>query len=792
MQVLAKCSKEICTDIVKSGAFQKAMWLWYKNSFTLDHWVKSGKEYCRLASALMVEQLCLWKVCITYGYCLGYFPDFFPAMCLWLSIPALDKLIENNILDEYASVTREAYLVLGALAQTLPNLHAMEQLNKQHIAFSGDNMEIWCWSYVTPMVDLAVNWLSLKAIPVVSVLMGPDKKLINDVEDRYASCILWVISSVLHMLCTVLTRIATEEMDGSQNNTSLPWLPKFVPKIGLAIVNNCFMNFLCSGDLDSEGFHSEGGSLTDVLCYFRRHANHDVSLSSVSCLLGVVRISSSVDRCIQRARKAYCSERQEGCNLKVAERILEEGVVKWAQNDLKAVLELFMTFLSSECHIVQSIEMFGRGGPAPGIGVGWGSSGGGYWSPYVLLAQEDSKLILDLIKIFRVELIDNLVVANIRELEKERSGNMSLVLQVICSILRVCLIVGPGDGVTFAQALDLLLQAPILKYLTFCVNNLCHVMGIKSFNLQYKEEECIFFSEVLNSHFRNRWLDVKKKMLHKVDSRNQNHKISGAIGALETIHEDLETAEGSERYHDGNSLLIQLAHQRLPLPPHWFLSAISSIGVDKGNNMYSSTNELDVAKGGLFLLLGLEASFFFHSDQEESPVSGVPLVWKLHALSVSLHGGMDVLLDERSRNIYETLQEFYGKQLDLLRSRPVKDLQMKNEKASVSSATLVKDQTSSLEFLNFQTQVHESYTTFIENLIEQFGAISYGDRIYGRQVALYLHRSVEVAVRLAAWNALSNAHLLELLPPLTECFADAEGYLEPLEVMLMTHLFLLQ
>lgn len=208
--------------------------------------------------------------------------------------------------------------------------------------------------------------------------------------------------------------------------------------------------------------------------------------------------------------------------------------------------------------------------------------------------------------------------------------------------------------------------------------------------------------------------------------------------------------------------------------------------------MYSSTNELDVAKGGLFLLLGLEASFFFHSDQEESPVSGVPLVWKLHALSVSLHGGMDVLLDERSRNIYETLQEFYGKQLDLLRSRPVKDLQMKNEKASVSSATLVKDQTSSLEFLNFQTQVHESYTTFIENLIEQFGAISYGDRIYGRQVALYLHRSVEVAVRLAAWNALSNAHLLELLPPLTECFADAEGYLEPLEVMLITHLFLLQ
>ncbi|KAM0933508.1 putative RNA polymerase II-associated protein [Dioscorea sansibarensis] len=778
LKVLAKCSKDICTDIVKSGAFQKAMWLWYKNSFTLGHWIKSGKEYCRLASALMVEQLRLWKVCITYGYCISYFPDFFPAMCLWLSLPGFDELIENNILDEYASVTREAYLVLGALAQTLPNLHSMEQLNKQHITLSGDNMEIWCWSYVTPMVDLAVNWLSLKAIPVVSVLIGPDKKLINDVEDRYASCILWVISSVLHMLCIVLTRIATEEMDDLQNNTSLPWLPKFVPKIGLVIVNNCLMNFLSSGDLDSEGFHSEGGSLTDVLCYFRCHADHDVSLSSVSCLLGLVRISSSVDRCIQRARKAYCSEHHEGYSLKVAEKILEEGVVKWAQNDLKVVLELFMTFLSSEWHIVQSTEMFGRGGPAPGIAVGWGSSGGGYWSPRVSLAQEDSKLILDLIKIFWAELKENLVV--VRELEKENSGNMSLFLQEICSILRVCLIVGPGDGATFAKALNFLLQAPILKYLTFCVNNLCHVMGIKSFNLQYKEEEYIFFSEVLNSHFQNRWLDVKKKSPHKLDSRNRNHDISGAIGALGTIHEDLETAEGSERYHDVNSLLIQWAHQRLPLPSHWFLSAISSVGVDKGNSMYSSTNELDVSKGGLLLLLGLEALFFLHFVQEESPVSGMPLVWKFHALSMVLQGGMDVLLDERSRNIYEALQELYGKQLDRLRSIPVKGLQMK-EKTSVSSATLVKDQVGSLEFLSFQTQIHESYTTFVENLIEQFGAISYGDLIYGRQVALYLHRSVEVAVRLAAWNALSNAHLLELLPPLTQCFADAVGYLEPLE-----------
>ncbi|KAJ0960766.1 hypothetical protein J5N97_001366 [Dioscorea zingiberensis] len=379
--------------------------------------------------------------------------------------------------------------------------------------------------------------------------------------------------------------------------------------------------------------------------------------------------------------------------------------------------------------------MFGRGGPAPGIGVGWGSSGGGYWSAHVLLAQEDSKLILDLVKIFPVELDKNLVVVDIRHPEKDRSGNMTLALQEICSVLRVCLVLGPGDRATFSKALRFLLQVPILKYLNFFINNLCEVMGIKSSNLQYKEEEYVLFHEVLNSHFRSKWLDVKKKSAHKIDKNNDRHEVSRANGALETIHEDRETDETSGKYSDGDSLLIEWSHQRLPLPTHWFLSAIPSIGVAKDSSMYLSNNDLDVAKGGLFLLLGLEATFFLHPDLEESPVSAVSLVWKLHALSVAL-----------------SIQ-----------------------------ASSAKDQVCSLEFLDFQTQVHESYTTFIENLIEQFGAISYGDLVYGRQVALYLHRSVEAVVRLAAWNALSNAHLLELLPPSTKCFDEAEGYLEPVE-----------
>jgi len=89
---------------------------------------------------------------------------------------------------------------------------------------------------------------------------------------------------------------------------------------------------------------------------------------------------------------------------------------------------------------------------------------------------------------------------------------------------------------------------------------------------------------------------------------------------------------------------------------------------------------------------------------------------------------------------------------------------------------------SSLEILRFQEKIHGSYTTFVESLVDQFAAVSYGDFVFGQQVAIYLHRKVEPAVRLAAWNALSNAYVLDLLPPLDKCIGNAQGYLEPLEV----------
>ncbi|AES66015.1 hypothetical protein MTR_2g060580 [Medicago truncatula] len=62
-----------------------------------------------------------------------------------------------------------------------------------------------------------------------------------------------------------------------------------------------------------------------------------------------------------------------------------------------------------------------------------------------------------------------------------------------------------------------------------------------------------------------------------------------------------------------------------------------------------------------------------------------------------------------------------------------------------------------------------SYSIFIEDPVEQFSAISYGDLIFAQKISLYLHRYVETSIPLATWNTLSNARVLELLPPLEKC-----------------------
>ena len=758
-QVLAQSDKSNCIELIKNGFVQAMTWHLNRYTSSLDYWLQSGKEICKLSSGLMVEELRLWKVCINYGCCISCFSDIFPALCLWLNPPTFTKLQENNVLGEFASVSKEAYLVLEALSRNLPNFYMQKHARNQMSDFAGDEQESWSWSFVTPMIDLALKWIASMSDPYISKIFEWEKGNTCEsvFQDSSVSSLLWVYSAVLHMLSTLLERVIPEDalrLQGSSQH--VPWLPEFVPKIGLGVVKNGFLSFI------------------DELCHLRQHSKSETSLASVCCIQVLIRVFVSIDKLIQLAKRGVHSPPSQEYRFSGEAKILEDGILKSSSVELKCVLNLFIKFVTSEWHSVQSIETFGRGGPTPGVGIGWGASGGGFWSMTVLLAQTDARLLTSMLEIFQLSTT-----------EVPTNEEMVFTMNMISSLLGVYLIIGPRDIPVMKKALDILLGVPVLKYLGFYTRRFLQLNErVKNFGWEYKEEDYVSFSNALSSHFKNRWSSVKRK-LKATPEDNFKGKSS-----LETIHEDMDISDMTRQDNHLTYLTAEWAHQRLPLTLHWFLSPIATItnnkqgcfqsASDTRNHTEETHDTLEVAKGGLFFLLGLETMSSFLPTDAPSPVRCTPLIWKLHSLSVILLTGMGVLEDDKSRDIYEALQNLYGQLLD--ESRSIRSAECFSEdNVNVLPETGKK---STVEFLRFQSEIHDNYSTVLESLVEQFASISYGDIIFGRQVAVYLHRCTETPVRLAAWNGLTNAHVLEILPPLEKCFAEAEGYLEPVEVQL--------
>ncbi|PRQ25053.1 putative RNA polymerase II-associated protein [Rosa chinensis] len=754
LKVLAQSDRKRCFDFIKNGSFQTLTWHLYQPASFLDNWVKSGKEKCRLSSALMVEQLRFWKVCIQHGYCVSYFSEIFPYLCLWLNPPMLEKLIENGVLCEFASISKEAYLVLEALARRLPNLFAQKHHRNQISEDSGDDADFWSWSHVGPMVEIALKWIVWKNDPSVCKLFDREERISGHLvsQDLSVTSLLWVYSAVLHMLSRVLERVIPDDTVHLHESSSLvPWLPEFVPKVGLEIIKNGFV-----------GIYSNAGcSFIEKLCNLRQQGDYETSLATVCCLHGLLGIIINIDKLITLARASVQTLPQNNTSSR-EEKILKDGILKGSLVELRSAKNMFVKLVASEWHLVQSIEKFGRGGPAPGVGVGWGASGGGYWSGTVLLAQADARFLTDLIETLKI----------VPDYDIHTEEEMMFIILAINSSLGVCVTAGPTDGTFVKKAINSLLDVSVLKYLDICIRRFLSSRGAKLFNWDDKEEDYLLLSRTLASHFSNRWLSVKKK-LEDSDSKNISYSKSHKKGksSLNTIYEDIDTSGITSQ-----DLVVEWAHQRLPLPVCWFLSPVSTLcdgktaGLKKSSKLQDLMQDpgdfLVVARAGLFFLLGIEALASFLPAGIHSPVKSVPLVWKLHSLSVLLLVGMGVLEEEKSRVSYEALQDLYGNLLHQARSR------------TLSSEPRNKN---NLEILAFESEIHGTYSTFIETLVEQFSAVSYGDLIYGRQVAVYLHRCVEAPVRLAAWNTLTNSRVLELLPPLENCFTDAEGYLEPVE-----------
>ncbi|MCD7463307.1 hypothetical protein HAX54_050317 [Datura stramonium] len=736
VKILARFDKKNCLEFIKTGIVQKMIWHLYRYT-SFDQWVKSGKEACKLSSALLVEQLRLWKVCVQHGYCVSYFSDLFPALCIWLNVPAFEKLIEKSVLSEYTSIAKEAYLVLGALTRRLPSFYS----HIQHLdGGTTEEAENWCWAQVGPMIDSAVESIRIKEMPLLYRLFEGqnEEKLNDDMQDSAISPLLWLISSIMDMLSAVLEAVIPED-NAELCHGTLPWLPDFVPKIGLAILKNGLMSFpgISSASNDAA---AGSGSFLECLCYLRKTNQQETSIASSSCLQGLLRVAWCADKLISLANNEPRNPLQYQSFTR-EEKTLAAGILHSSLPELRALMTSVMESNGSEWRHMQSIETFGRGGPAPGIGVGWGAPGGGFWSKKILSAQVTARLFIYLLDVFPI----------ISVKDQFTTEGMNFIIQKINSVMGACLLLGPMDSSAVDKLLDFLFQVPTLKYIDFSIRQFLNLnQGFQSFEWTYEEEDYLLLSDVLASHFRKKWLSAKQKHKSAAGDEQAVHKSSKKRSVLlDTIPEEI--SESNPAIQEPKCLVAEWAHQRLPLPLHWFLSPLSVLC----STSHESLDFLKVAKGGLFFLLGIELMSTFLPAELQTPVRNVPLVCKLHALSATLLSGMGIF-EDNSRDLYKALQDVYGQLLD------------REEKVDANN-------------LKFKADIHENYSTFIDNLVEQFAAVSYGDMIFGRQVGVYLHQFVEAPVRLAAWNALSNACALELLPPLEKCIASTFGYLEPVE-----------
>ncbi|KAL3613918.1 hypothetical protein CASFOL_041992 [Castilleja foliolosa] len=672
LKVLARLEKKNCLKFKNEKILQKMTWHLYRYPFSLDQWVRSGQQACKLSSALLVEQLRLFKVFIHYGYCISEVSNLFASLCIWLSVPSFDNLIANDTMNEYCAITNEAYLLLDVLAGRLPNYYSRAHQET-------DEEEFCSWSFFGSVIDRALEWIQVKNIPYLSKLFNCQNK--DDKINSEINAVLWVISSVLKMFSSVLKAVNPDDIASLPNG-----LPEFVTKTGLEIIKN--------GYLRPDNNISENCSLFEYFYRLKTENKAELGLSSTCCLQGLVQVVDSIDKLIRHANFDIHKD-----------KVLDNGIIKSSMDNVRFLLSNLMKLIINEWQSTRAVEIFSRGGPAPGVGVGWGTSGGGYWSLKNFLAQQDARLFVVLLEITEIAF----------------GEDPSEAMQMVSCALTACLVVGPGNnGPVIDKLLKFIFRAPVLKYLDSGIRKILSFRKGHIWN--YEKDEYETFANVLEAHFRNRWLSVKKRKVKSMENESRD---------LETIYED----SGEEL----SSLRVEWAHQSLPLPDHWFLSSISTVHSDKTSDF------LEIAKGGLFILLGIES-------MPRSPVKSVSVVWKLHAMSVILLSGMEILGDEKSRDVYGILQNVYGE--------------------IVNETNLT---------LQFEKEIHESYATFVETFVDQFAAESYGDLLFGRQVAMYLRRSVEASVRVAAWNALSNARALELLPRLDECFTKAEGFLEPIE-----------
>jgi len=782
-----------CIRFAESGALQVAQCELYKQGYPMQlHRLhpRPGEESFEGVRSTIIESLRLWRVCIHYRMGISLFSDIYPALCFWLAPLSAEEIASNNK-EDALYLAQESYMLLESLAQTLPRLHFQEASMSDNETEESICLN-WTWQVAIPLVGTAIRWLSADRVSavteqLVSAAYGDEQLLTR--EDGSRTKLVGMLASLFHFLATVSEKIlGNDNKEGSITNSPTPWLPTFIPRLGLLLASNQILNYR-SWASEAAQFGSEKSTLFASLCAIIRRGDYEMSLAATSCLHGLVRLLNILDRVIGSSKPESALQTNVGDSSE-DQQILFHGLVASGIVELRGLLALVGKEVMMNGHILQSCEENGRGGPAPGLGLGWGSVGGGAWSKEVLVAQASARLVAELLEVLPPS-SGSISQAFDHEMRRENSLTSDLMWRISCGF-GIAAISDPKNGDLVEKSYSKFLLHPNVLECLF-QNMECILKGRdiakvssswmkKNLDLSSKLDPKLV-QKLLLKNFRETWTSPKlpKPSKRKDDGNpklSKQQKSGRAPSILATVCEEA----GSDSCYVTNSLMREWARQRLPLPTHWFLSPMATnisqfldgsegdvLAGGKVSVVVQEKLEMEqVVKAGILWLLSLEALNQTREDSESTFIATVPLIRKLHALSTVFVLGGDVFLHEDVQEMVGTLQEFYGHQLDSWQTN-------KHTKSDEWRSDM------GIMPLDFD-HIDGTYSTFAETLSEQFGASSYGDLVFARQVAIYLRQGVPDSVRLAIWRGLADAHVLKLLPPVIQCCGQQWGYLYPFEV----------
>ncbi|MCO5588811.1 hypothetical protein L7F22_042771 [Adiantum nelumboides] len=756
LKVLSIAKKSNCLEFLNMGTFERSQ------LGLLHQALKVGtrKGINEELWPELLESLQFWRVCVKYRLCISCFSDYYPALLFWIAAPSTGQSLQGMFDPKDAALAEASFQLLEALANTLPILHGADDLDQSTAEASSD---FWSWKFAIPMIENSLGWLSLNVVQgcTEKLMELPDGNKSAQVEKQV---VLRVVSSVLHFLSTVCDRIMEEGNPGSR------WLPTFVPKVGLQLISSGLLCFNGTGVFESSIF-----SFTESFAKYKQSVSEDYLLDSMHCLYGLVRLLKILDRLSASVKDKQSSTACDLNDCQVVEKILQCGIIISAKKELLQLLKDIGDDLiqKSSSSVFNKLNISRRGGPAPGVGIGWGCKGDGYWSHKMLTTQVELVLVQELIGLPFLDKIlsEESWPSSYGELEPWR-------LKISLSISNLA---GPShrDLVECACRFSIFTESSIV----FCIKTTDllvkkWLLKIKtSKNLQDIEDYmCNAFHKVpdikhtLLQHVRSVWLSPKVK--HKsgkigaLDEKlAREGKSSKRSSSLATVPE--ESVLCSTSYKE--SAAVQWAGQKLPLPSFWILSPLlSNTGLHCSGDSFDA---VEIVRDGLILLYGLEAlleSFSLH----------IPTVTKLHSLSNIFVISDDVFLDTGVNFMIGGLQEKFIYDIDFgPKDNEATDyIDMKSQNVCEQVA-----KESNVHKLDFEAVVDERYLSFLDRLMSQFASVSYGDLVFSRQVAIYLRRDVPESLRLRVWKSLESDRMLEFLPPIGQCCGPSTSYLYPTE-----------